>query len=121
MQMKIEDAPPLLMFNDAAENTVESGLRSMREHWFNVVEDYSRRNLTDEADKLPALSGLAQISKKLHGPYSKGLFRMDMPSAFLWRIQLAHPSCDIQTRRPKHHRAPTWSWAAVDGAITYES
>lgn len=59
MQMKIEDPPPLLMLNSAVESTVKFGSLAMREHWFNIVEDYSQRNLTCGTDKLPAIDGLA--------------------------------------------------------------
>lgn len=124
MQMKIEDPPPLLMLNSAVENTVKFGSLAMREHWFNIVEDYSQRNLTCGTDKLPALDGLAQISTQLHGAYFKGLFWMDMPSALLWR-RAKYTSMngirDIQPGRPNYPRAPTWSWAAVDGMISYDS
>lgn len=121
MQMKIEDPPPLLMLNDAVESIVKFGSLAMRENWFSIVEDYSQRNLTCDTDKLPALSGLAQSSTQLHGSYFTGLFRMDMPSALLWRSQIIHYPYEIQPRRSNRYLAPTWSWAAVQGAITYDS
>lgn len=124
MQMKTEDPPPLLMLNSDVESTVKFGSLAMREHWFNIVEDYSQRNLTCGTDKLPGLDGLAQISTQLHGAYFKGLFWMDMPSALLWRkskYTTTSEICEVQPVRPNYHRAPTWSWAAVDGAISYDS
>lgn len=121
MQMRTEDPPPILMLNSAVEETVKFGSLAMREHWFDIVEDYSQRSLTYEADKLAALSGLAQFSSQLHGAYFAGLFQMDMPSALLWRSQIARYPNEIQPERPRHYRAPTWSWAAVEGVITYDS
>ncbi|KAF6229847.1 hypothetical protein HO133_004184 [Letharia lupina] len=121
MQMRIEDPPSLLMLNDAAENIENSGSLSMRDHWFSIVEDYSQRSLTYEADKLPALSGLAQALTQSHGTYFAGLFRMDLPSALLWRSKIAQSPHELQPRRPCHYRAPSWSWAAVEGAIVYDS
>lgn len=121
MQMRIEDPPSLLMLNDAAENIENSGSLSMRDHWFSIVEDYSQRSLTYEADKLPALSGLAQTLTQSHGTYFAGLFRMDLPSALLWRSKIAQSPHELQPRRPCHYRAPSWSWAAVEGAIVYDS
>ena len=121
MQMKIEDPPPVLMLNDANENRVGSNSLAMREHWFSIVEDYSQRNLTRETDKLPALFGLVQTSAQSRGAYFAGLFRMDMPSALLWRSRLPYSHDEIQPQRPKRYRAPTWSWASVEGAIMYES
>lgn len=100
----------------------------LRHRWFEIVGDYSGRQLTNSRDKLIALSGLAHsyyeresksgISYKDYkggrrGKYAAGLWEADMPSALLWRA----PS----GQRPSEYRAPTWSWASVDGHISYDS
>ena len=86
------------------------------------------RELTKGADKLIALSGLAHsyyeregkpgVSHKDYkaghrGKYGAGLWEADMPSALLWRSRSA--------QRPSEYRAPSWSWASVDGHISYDS
>ncbi|KAF5979203.1 hypothetical protein FBULB1_5846 [Fusarium bulbicola] len=87
------------------------------EWWEQVVHEYTSRQLTNAADKLPALSGLAQQRKQIRG----GLYL-----AGLWRDSLIHDLCwyhvsnyNVPTsggvgHRPQHYRAPSWSWAAVD-------
>ena len=86
------------------------------------------RKLTKGTDKLIALSGLAHsyyeregkpgVSHKDYkdghrGKYGAGLWEADMPSALLWRSRSA--------QRPSEYRAPSWSWASVDGHISYDS
>ena len=85
------------------------------------------RKLTKGTDKLVALSGLAHnyyeregksgVSHKDYmggsrGKYAAGLWEADMPSALLWRSRSA--------QRPFQYRAPSWSWASVDGPISYD-
>ena len=84
--------------------------------------------MTNSRDKLIALSGLAHSyyerqSKSgvsyedykggRRGKYAAGLWEADMPSALLWQT----PS----GQRPSEYRAPSWSWASVDGRISYHS
>jgi hypothetical protein len=120
--MKIEDPLPSFLLNEIAELRHETELMRLRERWFKIIEDFSSRNLTFELDKLPALSGLVQESMKMHGSYYAGLWEKDMPSALLWRTrnEIYVPEKKLP-RRPSQYRAPTWSWASVEGDVTYES
>lgn len=63
MQMVDMEPPPTLLLNDPAEDKVKIGSLAMREHWFNVVEDYSKRATANGDDKLRALSELANEAK----------------------------------------------------------
>lgn len=107
------------MYNSAEEASGQyHTLFFLRRHWFKTIEDYAARNLTYGKDKLIALSGLAHTYCKNHerGEYAAGLWEADMPSALLWEtIQSSLPE------RPPEYRAPSWSWAAVDGIISYRS
>ena len=84
--------------------------------------------MTISKDKLTALSGLAHsyserevLSRASYetwkggrrGRYAAGLWQADMPSALLWRAWSA--------QRPSDYWAPSWSWASVDGAVSYDS
>lgn len=85
--------------------------------WETVVHSYTSRELTSPSDKLPALSGLAQLRKHARG----GVYL-----AGLWQDSLVHDLCWYHTRdynsaktggvghRPAEYRAPSWSWASVD-------
>ncbi|KAK6827592.1 hypothetical protein PG987_010933 [Apiospora arundinis] len=84
--------------------------------WEYVVHHYTSRQLTNPSDKLPALSGLAQLRKRVKG----GVYL-----AGLWKDSILHDLCWYHTfdynvatsggvgRRPSY-RAPSWSWASVD-------
>jgi hypothetical protein len=82
--------------------------------WAEVVRLFTSADLTFARDKLPALSGIA---KRIHGQkggqYLAGLWRDERIEAQLcWRV--TSPRI-----RPTEWRAPSWSWASVDGPIVY--
>lgn len=106
---------------DGFTQKVGSGLlRSMRktEHlrhwWAEVVRRFSGADLTFASDKLLALSGIARrIHGQKGGEYLAGLWRDERIEAQLcWRV-------DEPKERPEVWRAPSWSWASVDGPISY--
>ncbi|MCJ1244767.1 hypothetical protein MMC30_001967 [Trapelia coarctata] len=80
--------------------------------WFNIIEDYTRRNLTKEEDKLYAINGLANLLRVSTGDtYCCGLWLKRLHQGLLWI------SSDGNMQHPSKHRAPSWSWAALDGPI----
>lgn len=89
-------------------------------HWLTLVGAYSRRELTDPSDRLPAISGLAE--KAMHelglGTCIHGLWLDNIPSGLLWQ-------CDNGGRNGTKGKSgrlvscPSWSWAAADGPIRY--
>lgn len=102
----------------SASDSSESGADSLYDMWYSVVADYSKRAITENSDRLPALSGLAS---ELHGAlvgdhYIAGLWHQDAPRCLLW-------SCPDRTklgnraRPPQHYVAPTWSWASLTGCL----
>jgi hypothetical protein len=82
--------------------------------WRSVVEEYSGRELTYEFDKLPALSGVAKttIEWRAGQRYLAGLWEGNLIQDLLWRSS-------PHTSRSTEWRAPTWSWASVNGSITF--
>ncbi|KAN0102893.1 Heterokaryon incompatibility protein (HET) domain containing protein [Hyaloscypha variabilis] len=86
--------------------------------WKRVVIDYSSRYLTNEGDKLAALSGVAKVIHTHTGDqYLAGLWRKNIFQMLRWRvgINILKP---IPYHRPTVYRAPSWSWASVDGNIS---
>ena len=85
-----------------------------------IVLDYTRRSLTYEKDKLAAIAGLASVfQSKIETQYIAGMwdFRFWIDYELCWTV-------DKQINgqppyRPKEYRAPTWSWASVEGTIYY--
>jgi Heterokaryon incompatibility protein (HET) len=82
--------------------------------WFRLVEMYTRCGLTKEEDKLIAISGLAKrIHTKLKIGYLAGLWADRIYAGLLWMAEVE------PLRKPTFLRAPSWSWASVDGPIQY--
>jgi hypothetical protein len=101
--------------------------------WLAVIESYSRRSLTHGDDKLPAISGLAHfLARQTLDLYYAGLWHNHILEDLHWRAyareerrlqvnggfraEYGKELCDIH--RPEY-RAPSWSWASLDGHIMY--
>ncbi|KAF2669737.1 HET-domain-containing protein [Microthyrium microscopicum] len=84
--------------------------------WQSVVEDYSRRHLTKASDKLPAITGLIRIAQRTSGDYSTaGVWASTLPKGLLWR----HTHNKSIYISKDEFRAPSWSWAAVEGLVNH--
>jgi hypothetical protein len=76
-----------------------------------IVEAFSAGNLTVSTDKLVALSGMSEIfSNRFQLTYLAGLWKEELESWLSWFVRTSRP-------RPRSYRAPSWSWASVDGKI----
>ncbi|KUJ23878.1 HET-domain-containing protein [Mollisia scopiformis] len=93
----------------------------LQDRWQVLVTDYSARDLSFSTDKLPALSGLAQAfqAQLQDDEYLGGLWRSSLLDDLLW----IHRPVDVGRRtvqgRPSEYRAPSWSWASVDGNVRW--
>lgn len=88
--------------------------------WHRLVEQFTTRRLTKETDKLPAIGGLAAyfapfLSYDEHSTYLAGLWRKDLLAGLCWSLD---PYC-TPGPSPKSYRAPSWSWASIDGKVTH--
>jgi hypothetical protein len=87
--------------------------------WNTLISGYLGMNLTKESDRLPALTGLATTIGDITGDtYIAGIWLRDLDIGLLWARGLYDfdtPDSVPLLRRPKAYRAPSWSWAAVDG------
>ena len=80
--------------------------------WYEILEDYCRRDLTFPMDKLPAISGIAATVQKATGDaYLAGLWQNDIASGLAWMSSHTY-QCSYDTQLP--YRAPSWSWARSD-------
>jgi hypothetical protein len=85
--------------------------------WECFVESYSKTALTRPSDKLVVISGLAKrMQSALRNTYLAGLWKDDLIDQLLWFVSRPEDS-----KRPSEYRAPSWSWAAVDGNIRVEA
>lgn len=84
--------------------------------WHEIVALYSGTKLTYSSDKLIALSGVAYAAQlESNGVYCAGLWRADMEEQLCWSPLM------VRRPRPKGYRAPSWSWAAIDGEVSYQN
>jgi hypothetical protein len=84
--------------------------------WQKEVQTYSNTELSfSQKDKLIAISGLA---KKLGPPeqYLAGLWRPCLSDQLLWVVQ-DDEALPKPRRRTTDYRAPSWSWASMDGIV----
>jgi hypothetical protein len=92
--------------------------------WFRMAEAYSRCSLTKPEDKLIALSGLARRTAAfLEDEYVVGLWRRSLAQDLLWRVafRISKYMTLQDSRRPSEYRAPTFSWASVDGMVEWKT
>ncbi|KAF5575696.1 TOL [Fusarium subglutinans] len=84
--------------------------------WKTVIMQYTRRELKESEDRLPAVTGITtELQKVWRDSHIYGHWER-------WFIQLLawnKPEKDrVEVRYTK--RAPSWSWVSVDGGIRYE-
>jgi hypothetical protein len=90
---------------------------NIHQHWYNLVEQYSRRSLTFSFDKLPAVAGIAAAAHQKFGyRYLAGLWEETLLWDLMWRSKAAWTP---ETPRDISQRLPTFSWASVDEEIEY--
>lgn len=84
-------------------------------HWWSHIEAYSSCQLTNPSDKLPAIQGLAarMVSALRLGSYIAGAWEDSLLTDLAWAR--VHGGT-----RPATWRAPTWSWASIDGQVRNE-
>ncbi|KAF2260092.1 HET-domain-containing protein [Lojkania enalia] len=85
--------------------------------WHRMVEAYCRLKLTKGSDKLPALAGLAdQMRMRRKTRYVAGLWEDSLLVDLLWAYRGRN---DTVEGRVVPWRAPSWSWASVEGTVRY--
>jgi hypothetical protein len=104
--------------HDVWNEQVQGSFSDELERWYTCLDEFSRRKLSYGSDKLPAVAGLA---KAMHNRtpqldvYYAGIWKSDFVRGLLWRAQKLGG-----LSQPASFRAPSWSWAALDGEITHD-
>jgi hypothetical protein len=95
-------------------NTLDSREEEYQRLWARIVQNYSSMDLSrPNEDKLTAIGGAAKlVAQLMNDEYCAGFFRRSLISQLPWRRFSG-------SLAPKSHvwRAPSWSWASVDGSI----
>ncbi|RDW63392.1 hypothetical protein BP6252_10937 [Coleophoma cylindrospora] len=83
--------------------------------WYELVSKYTLGVLTKPEDKLVAFSGIvSEIASPTKMTYISGLWKEYLIYNLLWSVDTPSP------HRPDIYRAPSWSWASIDGMVKYE-
>lgn len=82
--------------------------------WYQCMDEFSKRSLTVSSDKLHAISGIASIMNHENqmGTYLAGIWSKHLASGLTW----ARPWALMKS--PPEYRAPSWSWASLDGEVS---
>lgn len=84
--------------------------------WHQIVRIYTHRALSLPTDRLPAISGIAERYGRILGDdYVGGLWRSRLPEELLWTSD--HPLGSS----PRKYQGPSWSWAAINGPVSFNS
>jgi len=87
--------------------------------WYWIVMEFTKRSLTDQADKLPALSGLAHLlwSQQPH-EYVGGLLRSDLHVGLAWFAERDEVVVG-KVKSPPAGSGPSWSWTKSDSPVMF--
>lgn len=108
-------------------------------YWRGMIEQFTERQLTNSADRLPALSGLADEFHRTTGDtYLCGHWRGELITSLAWTVNgLYNPKGEYANypgippsnfanepypdsiKPPDHYAAPSWSWASVQGRVNF--
>jgi hypothetical protein len=84
-------------------------------YWRQSVCTYTQRQLTFASDRLPALSGIAAtFSDVLEDNYLAGIWEQDIVNGLSWH------SVKPSNRPISRPQGPSWSWASIEGPVSYD-
>ncbi|KAN0112414.1 HET domain containing protein [Hyaloscypha variabilis] len=98
--------------------------------WQSLVTNYSKRLLTHESDRLPALSGVAHRFGSLDmGLYMAGLWRKNLLWDLAWQtdrsaaqnLSLSSLNSRFWTTSQPPSRSPSWSWISTPLPVRWKT
>ncbi|KAF9471996.1 HET-domain-containing protein [Pholiota conissans] len=93
----------------------DTALKIYRQAWLAALFVYTLRAISVPTDKLAAMAGLVEeFQRVFEDDYLAGLWRKTLLFDLLWSAEIAAGVAS----RPILYRAPSWSWAAIDGLIS---
>lgn len=105
-------------------DNIAKTVQSQTWKWERLIMQYSACDLTRPEDKLIALSGIAKLFRHVTGDrYLAGLWQSALPRLLCWyrRANSRREAQEATRARPVNYRAPSWSWASIDDAVSYDS
>lgn len=111
---KLRDSLPETYKRIYLSKKVEDEPEGHVDAWRRILDTFSAKSLTFDTDKLVALSGVAEMfSKEFQVTYVAGLWKEELRYQLIWCV-FYEPH-----HRPTDYRAPSWSWASVNGNACY--
>ncbi|KAF1969076.1 HET-domain-containing protein, partial [Bimuria novae-zelandiae CBS 107.79] len=108
------------IMSGVVQERLSSKPKQILKEWKAILENYSQRRLTYDTDKLPAIAGLAQlVNRSCHDRYLAGLWKSDIAQQLMWIHRGRLTGNVIEYSRQMQFRAPSWSWASVNGRIQF--
>jgi hypothetical protein len=83
--------------------------------WLHIVKDYSRRAMSMQSDKLPAIAAMAERFAPLLGNYYAGICQHELMKQLTW-YRSKWPKSSIITLG---YRAPSWSWTSLNVRVHF--
>jgi hypothetical protein len=84
--------------------------------WYDIVEEYSRRALSNSNDRLAALHGLAvKFESCIDATYLFGLWSSDLHRGLLWSVSEELKADQVLKLSES---LPSWSWMSIDARIS---
>jgi hypothetical protein len=104
-----------IMYTGAPPQHITS--EGLQRKWTDIVNNYCKRKLSKEEDKLIAIAALAREFHKRYGDcigeYRCGLWQTFLENDLMWQVPKVNSS---RGRPPSALNIPSWSWAAVSSA-----
>ena len=90
--------------------------------WNDIVQHYTKCNLTMSKDKLVAISGVVKRLQPLFKTdYLAGLWRDNLLEQLLWVVgAYGEAKPFLAGEEEPKYRAPSWSWASVEAPIKHQ-
>jgi hypothetical protein len=109
--------PKTIMLSGGRVSKSRSNLDRLYSDWKTLLTCFTFRQLTIESDRILAIAGLAEkYSAFFPGRYLAGIWSFWLPYDLLWLVPAPEP-----VDRPQKYQAPSWSWAAINGPISFSA
>ncbi|KAJ9625775.1 hypothetical protein H2203_004537 [Taxawa tesnikishii (nom. ined.)] len=105
--------------NRAEQTRVEP--KRAEKKWRDAITQYSRRDMTVDTGRLPAISALAAVMLgESQDAYVCGLWKHEMICQLMWSCEQVEDLAETRIRVSDAYIAPTWSWASRWHPIHYD-
>ena len=92
--------------------------KSFVDLWHNLVSEYTKCELTEGSDKVVAFMGVAEVmSSYIGAQHSASMLQTTLVYDLAW--WRSSEDCAAYPLSMTSSRAPSWSWASVDGEINF--